>query len=261
MVVPGVILIGVGIAYYRLTQDTADGNFGSPQRGDDAKSRASSGSFSTVARDPRVWALFIIYGACFGVELTINNVAALYFKDQFSLSLTTAGIIAGLFGLMNVFARTLGGVLGDKAGIRWGLRGRVWLLGLVLLGEGLMLILFSRMSVLPLAITTLVVFSLFVQMSEGATFSVVPFVNKNALGSVSGIVGAGGNAGAVAAGFLFRSDAISAQTAFLMLGIGVTLTATLAVGVRFSAQDEETAKNDLESRLRGDGAEPRLRTA
>ena len=41
-------------------------------------------------------------------------------------------------------------------------------------------------------------------MSEGATFSVVPFINRKALGSVAGIVGAGGNAGAVAAGFLFK---------------------------------------------------------
>ena len=38
----------------------------------------------------------------------------------------------------------------------------------------------------------MIVFSLFVQMSEGATFSVVPFINRRALGSVSGIVGAAG---------------------------------------------------------------------
>ena len=64
-----------------------------------------------------VWALFIIYGACFGVELTINNIAALYYYDRFELNLATAGIIAGLFGLMNIFARTLGGFFGDKMGI------------------------------------------------------------------------------------------------------------------------------------------------
>ena len=41
---------------------------------------------------------------------------------------------------------------------------------------------------------------LFVKMSNGATYSVVPFVNKRALGAVAGIVGAGGNVGAVLAG-------------------------------------------------------------
>ena len=39
------------------------------------------GSFWEAARDYRVWALFVIYGACFGVELTINNIAALYYYD------------------------------------------------------------------------------------------------------------------------------------------------------------------------------------
>ncbi len=40
-------------------------------------------SFLEVCRDSRVWALFVIYGACFGIELTINNIAALYFIDYF----------------------------------------------------------------------------------------------------------------------------------------------------------------------------------
>ena len=48
---------------------------------------------------------------------------------------------------------------------------------------------------------------LFIKMSNGATYSIVPFVNKRALGAVAGIVGAGGNVGAVLAGFLFRRAA------------------------------------------------------
>ena len=74
------------------------------------------GTFLMAAKDYRVWALFIIYGGCFGVELTINNIAALYYFDRFDLDLKTAGLIAGLFGLMNLFARTLGGFFGDKFG-------------------------------------------------------------------------------------------------------------------------------------------------
>ena len=58
----------------------------------------------------------MIYGACFGIELTINNIAALYFMDYFDLGLKTAGLVAGLFGLMNIFARTLGGIIGDRFG-------------------------------------------------------------------------------------------------------------------------------------------------
>jgi NNP family nitrate/nitrite transporter-like MFS transporter len=158
-------------------------------------------------------------------------------------------MIAGLFGLMNIFARTLGGVVGDRAGIKWGLRGRVGFMGGVLLAEGFALMLFSQMNVLAVAIATLVLFSLFVQMAEGATYSVVPFINKKALGSVAGIVGAGGNAGAVAAGFLFRSESLSTQQALFYLGIAVACASSLAVLVRFSKQDEATAREEMNASL------------
>ena len=201
MVVPGIALFFTGIAYYRVTRDAPDGDFRELRaRGVLPPSDQAKGSFWSAARDHRVWALFGVYGACFGIELSINNVAALYFHDRFAVGVGLAGVIAGLFGLMNIFARTLGGFFGDRAGIRFGLRGRVLFLGAVLLMEGLALMFFSRMGALVLAIPAMLVFSVLVQMSEGATFSVVPFINQKALGSVAGIVGAGGNAGAVAAG-------------------------------------------------------------
>ncbi|CAN0471790.1 unnamed protein product, partial [Scytosiphon promiscuus] len=56
------------------------------------------------------WLLFCQYAACFGVELTVNNVAASYFSDEFDLSTSKAGIVASLFGLMNLFARSMGGL-------------------------------------------------------------------------------------------------------------------------------------------------------
>lgn len=252
MVVPGILLLVTAFAYHRLTKDTMDGDFDELRaQGKMPKLQNTKGTFIEAAKDYRVWALFLIYAACFGVELTINNVAALYFKDQFTLDIKTAGLIAGLFGLMNIFARTLGGMFGDKAGIKWGLRGRVAFLGVVLALEGCALMLFSQMSVLPIAIASLIVFSLFVQMSEGATFSIVPFISKRALGSVAGIVGAGGNCGAVAAGFLFRSESISTQTAFLYLGGMVLVSSSLAALVRFTEKDEAAAKDELESRLAG----------
>jgi NNP family nitrate/nitrite transporter-like MFS transporter len=80
---------------------------------------------------------------------------------------------------------------------------------MILFCEGVGLMIFSQQAALPAAIATLILFSLFVQMSEGATYSAVPFINKKALGAVAGIVGAGGNAGAVAAGFLFKNPALT----------------------------------------------------
>ena len=140
--------------------------------------------------------------------------------------------------------------MGDRWGLRYGLRGRVWFLGMILFCEGIALMIFSQQSILPAAIATLILFSLFVQLSEGATYSVVPFINKKALGAVAGIVGAGGNAGAVAAGFLFKTPALTWPQALLILGGAVTVCSALAFAVRFSEADERAVQKEMERRAR-----------
>jgi MFS transporter, NNP family, nitrate/nitrite transporter len=245
MVAAGALCMLAGIAYYLLTQDAPEGNFSRLRREGKMLPRSyTRWSFFSACKDYRVWILFILYGACFGIELTINNIAALYFKDYFGLGLGSAGMVAGLFGLMNIFARTMGGVFGDRFGTRWGLRGRVRWLFIVILGEGLALMLFASTEVFASAIAALILFSLFVQMSEGATFSVVPFINNRALGSVAGIVGAGGNVGAVLAGFLFKGR-WEWPTALLILGVVVTLCSFLTLTIRFSASDERALAAEL----------------
>ena len=247
MMVPGVVMLFTGIGYWFFTQDAPNGNFSELRaRGELPAASGENGaaqSFLAAAKDIRVWALFVVYGLCFGVELTINNIAAIYFFDKFDLTLATAGLIAGLFGLMNIFARTLGGVFSDLFAKQGGLKGRVRWLFLALVCEGIALVAFSQMHVLSLAIGIMLVFSLFVQMAEGATFGVVPFINKKALGAVAGIVGAGGNVGAVAAAFLFRSENLSYQQGLFYLGLTVLVLASCVLLVRFSAATEaEEAK-------------------
>ncbi len=254
MVVPGAAMLITAAAYWLLTRDAPDGDFRElraagalPPAG--SAEGVSLAGFLSAMKDYRVWALFLVYGACFGVELTINNIAAMYYFDRFSLGLETAGLIAGLFGLMNIFARTLGGIFSDRAARRFGLRGRVRLLFAVLLAEGLALMLFSQMGHVALAVASMIVFSLFVQMSEGATFGLVPFMNKKALGAVAGVVGAGGNAGAVAAGFLFRSDALTTQEALLYLGMAVAVVAFASLLVRFSPQSLQEEEREFDMAL------------
>ncbi|MFI4850286.1 putative nitrate transporter NarT [Gimesia chilikensis] len=258
MFLAGLVCALTGIAYYFLTQDAPDGNFKELREAGKMPQKAQQkGQFLNVCKDHRVWALFVIYGACFGIELTINNVAALYFLDYFDYfksmdttkAVKMAGLFAGMFGLMNIFARTLGGIFGDRFGQKWGLSGRVKWLFIAVFCEGIALMIFSQMSVLAMALPSLIVFSLFVQMSEGATYSVVPFINKKALGAVSGIVGAGGNAGAVTAGFLFKTQAINWPTALFILGAIVTCCAFLTFLVRFSEEMEEEARLAHESAL------------
>src|ERR1041384_2066624 len=250
--VPGVMMFLAGIAYYRLTRDTADGDFIELRaRGKQTARNSAGASFAAAGRDPRVWALFVIYGACFGMELTIDNVAALYFTDYFHLTLTTAGLVAGSFGMMNIFARALGGIVSDRLHRRWGLRGRTLLLGATICAEGLALMLFSQMRVLPLAISAMMLTGLFIKMSNGATYALVPFVNKRALGAVAGIVGAGGNLGSVLAGFLFKGSMPWTQ-ALLVLGATVSAVSVLAFLVRFSESEEQSARAEIEARLAGE---------
>lgn len=242
MIVPGVAMMLAGIAYYFLTSDTADGNFDELRaEGQIEERRAATGAFAEACRDKRVWALAAVYGACFGLELTIDNIAALYFVDYFQLSLSAAGFVAGTFGLMNLFARALGGILSDYCQRRWGLRGRSALLGVTILCEGLALCAFSQARWLPAAIACMLITGLFIKMSNGATYAVVPFVNRRALGAVSGIVGAGGNVGAVLAGFLFKTSSITWPQAILILGILVSVTAALTLLMRFTEAKEPSA--------------------
>jgi NNP family nitrate/nitrite transporter-like MFS transporter len=251
MFVPGVMMFLAGIAYYKLTQDTADGDFAQLRaKGELSKRSGATGAFVTACRDRRVWALFIIYGACFGMELTIDNIAALYFTDSFHLVLTAAGVVAGTFGMMNLFARALGGIVSDRFHQRWGLRGRARLLGMTIFAEGLALMLFSQMRVLTLAIAAMMLTGLFIKMSNGATYSLVPFVNKRALGAVAGIVGADGNVGSVMAGFLFKGAMPWAQ-ALLVLGATVAVVSVFAFAVRFSDDEEQSARTEIEARLTG----------
>merc|ERR1711990_981843 len=109
------------------------------------------------------WILFIQYATCFGIELHINNGMAMYFKDTYPVSLATAGLIASLFGWMNLFARGLGGYFSDLANAKLGMQGRIIVHTLYLLAEGAILVIFSRVDSIAHAIITLVLFSCCVQ--------------------------------------------------------------------------------------------------
>jgi NNP family nitrate/nitrite transporter-like MFS transporter len=110
------------------------------------------------------------------------------------------------------------------------------------------------MDVLPWAIATMLLFALFLKMSNGATYSVVPFINKKAIGAVSGIVGAGGNVGAVLAGFLFTSNDVSYRDSLFTIGIAVTVVSVLSLVLGSMKKHEEV--NQVEAL-----AEPELKAA
>jgi len=239
VVVPAVLLFGVGIALYFTSDDTPDGTYKELYKSGQREKQNGFVVFLAAGKDPRVWLMFLVYGGCFGTELTMNNVLAAYFFDYFGLSLQEAGLAASLFGLMNLFARSLGGIASDLASRRFGHRGRHWVWFATQLVEGIMLIAFSRITsdLFGLAIFVLVCFSTAVQMAEGGEYAVVPYVGKHlkSLGPVSGIVGAGGNVGAVMWGFIYRGYANDPdpRTPFLIHGFCVLATAALIPFVHF----------------------------
>jgi len=76
------------------------------------------------------------------------------------------------------------------------MRGRLWALWILQTTEGgLCIVMGFLQNSLAGTMIVMILFSLFVQSSEGASYGIVPFVSKRALGVVSGFVGAGGNTG------------------------------------------------------------------
>lgn len=228
MVIPGVLMIIMAIVYFKFTQDTPAGNILDLKAKAKASGKHEKLNIKTVLSDHRVWILFLIYGCSFGMEITIDNMAALYFIDKFGVTLTLAGILAGSFGAMNLFARALGGIFSDMTNKRFGFKGRTIILGIFVFFEGLGVMVFSSIDLLVWSVVTMLLFALFVKMSNGATYAVVPYINKKALGTVAGIVGAGGNVGAILMGFVFKMEGFTFQSGLFLIGIFVMLISLLA---------------------------------
>jgi NNP family nitrate/nitrite transporter-like MFS transporter len=104
------------------------------------------------------------------------------------------------------------------------------------------------MTVATRALVAMLIFGVFTHMACGATYSLVPFVNRRALGGVAGIVGAGGNVGAVIAGFVVKGAA-SVQESLFILGGVVTLSAACALAVRFSREHKAEERRLFEEAL------------
>lgn len=238
LIVPGLMMLIVGALYWKFTQDCPQGNFKELRAAGIQVGNEKKGGMAILmhaARNYRVWILFGAYAACFGIEIFIHNIVAMYYVENFSFGLKEAGMTAGIFGLLALFARALGGIVSDKVAIKKGLDGRTKVLFAMILMEGLFLILFSQMNSAMLAIITMTVFALFTHMACGATYALVPFIDRDALGGVAGIIGAGGNVGAVAAGFLLKGM-LDIQTCLMALGGLVVIAASFVLMIRFSVE-------------------------
>jgi len=240
MIVPGVMMLIVAFLYYRFTKDTPAGNFDEIGKTTSARTKTDW----KVLADWRIWALTMAYAMCFGMEITFDNVASLHFVDTFKLSQSSAGFWAGIFGFMNLFARALGGILSDRIGTGYGMRGKGLLLAGVLLMEGIGLLFFANAGSLTMAIISMLGFALFLKMANGATYGITPFINEKNVGLISGIVGAGGNVGGMLFGFLFKSENITYVQAFTYIGFIVMAVSGIILLTRFRKEKVSAKTNE-----------------
>merc|ERR1712100_857216 len=181
-----------------MGDDSPQGDYMPLMKAGVIEKKTAAQSFKGGFWNPNNWLLGIQYATCFGVELHVNNWAATYFKEVFEVSPTAAANMASVFGWMNLFCRSTGGAVSDWGNKHYGMQGRLWAQTLGLIGEGLLLIIFSKNT-----------------------------------GAVCAVVGAWGNIGAVMWGFLFRECYIGdLRGGFTMLGVIIILSSIFTVFIK-----------------------------
>jgi NNP family nitrate/nitrite transporter-like MFS transporter len=339
-IVPAILHLMGGL-WVLTARDLPDGNFKELELSG-AKQKSSSKTVTVVGfTNINAWIFTLTYGMCFGVELTMNNVGAKYFYTYHGLTPAMAGLCASMWGMMNLFARTLGGWISDVSNKKYGIRGRLWSTWAVQTVEGIMCILLGSVTIgydaphsssvggniieawtdlgsnplreavglpsgwinlnatcydqitdksiltikacntlnykmtdemrsclsidnnvvsmlrktapfsaggpdfncvsnagaIPTVMVLIVCFSLCVQAAEGLHYGVVPYISRQALGVVSGMVGAGGNAGAVIAGNIFFTGNFRTDEGIINMGYMIIGITALIIFMYFPGED------------------------
>ncbi|KAH8045440.1 hypothetical protein JL722_14228 [Aureococcus anophagefferens] len=198
-VVPAFITGTLAVSMWLLGDDSPQGDLNYLYAEGVLERKTAKDSAKVGFSNINSWILGIQYACCFGVELHINNTAALYFAtvDSFGIGVIDAGAIASIFGWMNLFARSVGGIMSDYG----------WKHG---------------HAPHPRAVR-----------HRGTSFGIVPYVEPSAIGGVCAVVGAWGNIGAVIWGLMFRYNYVGRMDeGYLAMGFIIIASAAVSLGIR-----------------------------
>ncbi|PWN48959.1 MFS general substrate transporter [Violaceomyces palustris] len=156
-----------------------------------------------ILTDPRVWMVAICYLITFGLETALDaslpGLLTTIFQSP-TFTVVDAAYAASTYGLLNIYARPLGGVVADMLYSKFGLRAKVlWLLstaflqGVFLLGLGYYVD--SGSPKLGPVMAFIVLIANFGFMANGAAYAVYGHLRPANIGTVAGIVGSSGNLG------------------------------------------------------------------
>jgi NNP family nitrate/nitrite transporter-like MFS transporter len=135
--------------------------------------------------------LDIAYSLTFGAELAVVSMLPLYYVDTFKVEPIMAGILAGIYPVINLFARPAGGWLSDKIG-------RKLTLGIVSAGAAVSFYILSNVNsewALWLVVGTTILCGIFSKAGSGAVYAMVPLIQRRMTGQFAGMVGSFGNVG------------------------------------------------------------------
>lgn len=155
--------------------------------------------------------LDIAYALTFGAELAVVSMLPLYYVDTFHVEPILAGILAGIYPFINLFARPAGGWLSDKIG-------RKLTLGIVSAGAAVSFFILSNVTsewALWLVVASTILAGIFSKAGSGAVYAMVPLIQRRMTGQFAGMVGAFGNVGGLS--FLTVLSFVSTDIFFMTI--------------------------------------------
>ena len=187
--------------------------------------------------DWKAWMVGIQYSIASGVELSILTGLTAFYTFEFgcdgdadrqwetrqlilndtinstesclALDNSTAAYIAAIFGLTNLYGRMIGGGFSDylasTKGIFRGVRGRHFAIFITILGQGVLMMIWSGLTDWQSSAGFLVLFSSVVHCAKGAVIAIAPFVSPGCVGPVMGVVSAVGNIGGVLMSLMYTA--------------------------------------------------------